>query len=351
MRPQQLKPIAILLFALAAALHAQQPEPQQPAPYTLRVYTNLVQLPTMVLDWQKSPVQNLPRDSFRMRIDHGPWFTPTRMHIEGPEPLHLGVLLDASGTEPDLMRQAPEALSKLGSGPLNPNDRLALYAFDCTVIERSDPVLPEPQAISVFTQQLLNAPGLHGKRPGQPNCLNTSHLIDSMAGAISAISGKGDRRALIVLSDGFDRESQHTWEELRHYASSRSVPVFVIRTDTYYAPPYQMPDRRASLGELSHLCVQSGGLMLHISPRELPETLAKIVFLLRTRYILEFPRPSNATAGIHGVEVNIPKRDWTILTSGVEVKLPDDEEKNGANTIQGDRPTPQQGKRGPRGER
>lgn len=336
-------------FVAALPLCAQTPTaPQTPtppaSPYTLHVYANLIQLPTMVLGVGDEPQRSIAQDRFRIRIDGGPWFKPTRMHMEGPESLMLGVVLDASGSEPLLQKEAPAALASLASTSLTVSDRLSIAAFDCAIF-RSNVIAPKEDVIRTTTEQTLDAPGVHSPNPKQPNCLQESRLIDTIAVTAAGIAQQGTRRALIVVSDGYDRQSKHTWEELIRFAHSNGIAVFAVRTNGYAAPSYEMPDRRDSILRLRELCRSSGGLMLETTPQQFSETLSRVLSLLRSRYILEFPRPANATGGRHYTEVKLPGRDVTILFSGVQAKLPDEDERSGATTVPHDATNdPQQGK-------
>jgi hypothetical protein len=68
--------------------------------------------------------------------------------------------------------------------------------------------------------------------------------------------------------------------------------------------------------------------------------------MVRERYIVEFPRPSNSTAGEHGMEVKIDKGTFSIRPSGVSVPLPDPVVMADPSTIQaGPSRAPEEGTR------
>jgi uncharacterized protein YjlB len=78
----------------------------------------------------------------------------------------------------------------------------------------------------------------------------------------------------------------------------------------------------------------------------LSETLEKFVTMLRQRYIVEFPRPSNSTPGEHGMQVKIAKGDYLIRPAGVSVPIADAALMADPTTIQaGPAQTPEQGTR------
>jgi hypothetical protein len=71
------------------------------------------------------------------------------------------------------------------------------------------------------------------------------------------------------------------------------------------------------------LCELSGGAVLLSPPSALNSTLHRFVTLVRERYIVEFPRPANATAGIHVQQVRVEKSNDFIRPAGISVPIPD----------------------------
>ncbi|HMH14466.1 MAG TPA: hypothetical protein VK578_15305 [Edaphobacter sp.] len=62
---------------------------------TLHVYTNLLQVPTVVVgphgEQIKKPIEE---KRFSVSIDSGPWFRATHVRLEGDDPISLSILLD-----------------------------------------------------------------------------------------------------------------------------------------------------------------------------------------------------------------------------------------------------------------
>jgi hypothetical protein len=78
----------------------------------------------------------------------------------------------------------------------------------------------------------------------------------------------------------------------------------------------------------------------------LPRSLERFVTMVRERYIVEFPRPANSTAGAHGMEVKIDQGIYSIRPSGVSLPLPDSVLMADPTTIQtGPSQAPEQGTR------
>jgi hypothetical protein len=83
------------------------------------------------------------------------------------------------------------------------------------------------------------------------------------------------------------------------------------------------------------------------APDDLKEMLAQTVAMVRERYIVEFPRASNATAGSHTLEVEVVGApEYFVRPAGDAMPLPDATELADPNTVKGDpEKAPQQGKR------
>src|ERR1700744_5922254 len=101
-----------------------QDDPPPPANlYTLHVYTNLMQFPTVVLGPDLKPLPPVPRDKFNITIDGGPIFHPTKMRIEGDDPISLAVLLDAGGDQKGVLRAFAQSFPQVIPGLLHSQDR------------------------------------------------------------------------------------------------------------------------------------------------------------------------------------------------------------------------------------
>src|SRR5271170_641983 len=129
---------AALAAVLSGAALAAQDEPKAVVDGgvpTLHVYTNLIQVTTLVL-WQSyEPVSKpIPERRFSVSIDAGPWFRATHVRQEGEDPISLAVLFDTSGDTAKLMPKIEDALAKVAPLSLHPKDRVSFYAMHCELI-------------------------------------------------------------------------------------------------------------------------------------------------------------------------------------------------------------------------
>lgn len=71
------------------------------------------------------------------------------------------------------------------------------------------------------------------------------------------------------------------------------------------------------------LCGGTGGLLIGSAASDVGVSLQRVIQMLRGRYILEFPRPQNGSAGMHMIEVTTSDVSALVRTSGVTVPLED----------------------------
>jgi hypothetical protein len=333
-----------------AGLEARQAATAQEEPiHTLHVYTNVVQVPTLVLTMTEERVsKSIAESRFSVSIDSGRWFRATHVRQEGDDPISLSILLDVSGDAAHLMPKIGDALGRLAPVSLHPRDQLSIYALDCS-LRRS---LHDAPADSVSLQKAVDAvvePEMLRKRNKQgERCESKGHLWDGLAGVAVALSQSPGRRVILVVTDGRDTGSRNSWNAVRWFAQARGIAIFALN----FAPVsstgmggyrggrgggYLPSSGRSSAVEspLISVCELTGGVVMRMAnAAALPVTLEGFVKMLRERYIVEFPRPSNSTAGEHGMEVKIDKGVYLIRPSGVSMPLPDPVLMSDPTTIQ-----------------
>jgi hypothetical protein len=356
----------LILAAVIAALSGTALTAQVVSPAadggvpTLHVYTNLVQVPTLVLTMNQDLIDKpIAENRFSVSIDSGRWFRATHVRREGDDPVSLSILLDVSGDAAGLMPKMEDALGKLVPSSLHWRDRVSVYALDCT-LRRS---LDDAPANNVLLRTAVGAalePWKQHKRnkPGK-GCELKGHLWDGLGAVAVALSERPGRRVILVVTDGRDTGSRNSWDAVRYFAQTKGIAIFALN----FTPAslgiesigrgrggYLPSGGRSSPVEksLTSVCELSGGVVMRMSERtDLSKSLERFVTMLRERYIVEFPRPGNSTAGEHGLEVKIDKGVYIIIRpSGVSMPLPDPALATDPTTIQvGPSQTPEEGRR------
>jgi hypothetical protein len=273
---------------------------------------------------------------------------------EGDDPVSLSILLDVSGDAADLMPKMEDALGKLVPSSLHWRDRVSVYALDCSLWRSLD----DAPANSLLLKTAVGA-ALHKRNKPEGGCAHKGHLWDGLGSVAVALSDLPGRRVILVVTDGRDTGSRNSWNAVRYFAQTKGIAIFALK----FTPGswgiesigrgrggYLSSGGSSSAVEnpLISLCELSGGIVMRMSERtDLSKSLERFVTMLRERYIVEFPRPGNSTAGEHGLEVKIDKGVYIIVRpSGVSVPLPDPALATDPTTIQmGPSQAPEEGKR------
>jgi hypothetical protein len=350
MRRRSVLALVFSATVVFAPLRAQaQNDPPPPANlYTLHVYANLMQFPTIVLGPDFKPMKPVPREKFNVTIDGGPVFHPTKMRIEGDDPISLAVLLDAGGEQSGVLRDFTKSFAQLIPGSLHPQDRVSMYAVDCTVMRslKDEPAVDSEKIANSITDALA-APGLHGKK-AKPSCGYNLHLWDAMMLVAQDLGTSPSRRVLLVVSLGRENGSKSSLDAAAEYLSGQGVAVFGLRDN----PGYEREDnfshfgggmgRRGSIGVLGNvnqddlfsvICGRNGGMILDASTPGVPQDLKYLIDVLRGRYIIEYPRPDDKTAAVHSIDISVDGIKAFVRPTGGSSPIPDPAIANDPNTL------------------
>jgi hypothetical protein len=327
------------------AIRAQEvPVPKDGTAPTLHVYTNLLQVPTLVLTMNQDLIHKpIAESRFSVSIDSGRWFRATHVRREGDDPISLSILMDMSGETTTLLPKIGDAIANLAPLSLYAKDRVSVYALGCSLVRSLDDT---PPVLKSSITEVLERSMLHSNQP-KKNCELKGHLWDGLAQVAVALSDLPGRRVILVITDGLDMGSKRSWDELREYAKVKGITIFALK---FARGGYPTTGGAFLEKPLRSVCELSGGIVMRMSkPAALSKSLERFVTMLRERYIVEFPRPANATAGQHGLEVKIDKGVYIIIRpSGVSAALPDPALMADPSTIQaGPSLAPEQGTRKP----
>jgi hypothetical protein len=312
---------------------------------TLHVYADLVQMPTLVLRQNRTRIEpRIGERRFSIRVDSGPWFQVTHVRTEGDDPISLSILLDQSVMDlmPDLSRQ----IADLAPIFLTPRDHVSLYSLGCGLTRSLDDK-PADNARLLDRVDVLVGPW-RVPRGTEPHCTQQPvYLWDALGFISKQMEELPGRRVILVLTDGLDGGSVRKWNEVRGFVQVAGIAVFGITMPVRGSSVTAPMSRGTDVYPFLSICELSGGILMPTTPELIEATLLRAMAMLRERYILEFPRPSNSTQGMHGVEVRIAGGEkYYVRPTGVSVPLPDDSVLKDPTTVPSDPSrAPEQGKR------
>ncbi len=321
--------LLLCLCGLALAQSEVALAGQQEIP-TLHVYANLIQVPTLVLDPLRRPLKKpIAANRFSVSIDSGPWFRATHVRQEGDDPISLSILLDVSGDSSELMAKMNAAIATLAPDGLHAKDHVSIYALDCSLVQSLNDLPAESERLKVAVNEALQT-----WMPPEVKCQQSIHLWDALAHVVVDLSKLPGRRVILTVSNGRDQGSVRSWNEVRYLAEAAGVAVFGVTYVPFEAKDLQSKFLSWSSEDPFHsVCELSGGMVLLSTTKSLEFTLHRFVTLVRERYIVEFPRPANATSGMHVKEVRIANSKDFIRPAGISVPIPDAAVMNDPTTV------------------
>ena len=290
---------------------------------TLRVYSDLVQIPTLVLGTNHQAIPPIAENRFFVSIDGGPKFRVTHARREGDDPISLSILLDVSQPEANLMEWIDSAIAGLAPLSLTARDQLRVYALDCQ-LHRSPVDDPSDRvAVKQAVDSVLASWKARGGVRQSGSCPNPLYLWDSVTVVTKELRARPGLRVMLVVSDGSDGGSRNNWNLARDYAVASSVAIFGLAG----RPNVFMED------SFDSVCQLSGGILLTASPHNLAKQLQWFMTMVRGRYIVEFPHPVSTTPSRLLMDITIAKSLAFIRPAGAAVALDDPKILNDPMTV------------------
>jgi Ca-activated chloride channel family protein len=267
-------------FLLSALLLLLQP--------VITVRTELVVVPVAVTDGHGRHVNDLNEQNFHVYEDGH--LRPTAAFHRGDAPMTLGLIVDRSQS----MRQKTAAVLTAVSSVLQSirkDDELFAVDFNDDVsfeLPDDHPFTNDPKAIEATL--------MTSRAEGQ------TALYDGVSAGLQQLrTGHGERRALIVISDGGDNASKRRYADVLALARQSDGVIYAIGL----LAASEQEDQDAE--PLKRLCKDTGGVAYF--PRttdEIAEVSAKVAAELREQYTLGFiPGERTAASGFRRITVTV----------------------------------------------
>jgi VWFA-related protein len=241
---RSLRPLLLASFLLASGLPAQQPAPTaSPAPPpataqtptstapTIAVDARLVNLPVVVRDKKGALVQNLTKDDFVLQVDGKPQ-TIRYFDKDTNLPLTLGLLVDTSQSQRDVIDQERTASSAFLDQMLTtPRDKAFIMQFAGQTELLQDLTSSKPLLQAALRD--IDTPGSGVTAVSDDDSGSRRRggtvLYDALFLASDELMSKQTgRKALIILSDGGDRNSKETLVKSIEAAQRADTIIYAI---------------------------------------------------------------------------------------------------------------------------
>lgn len=221
---------------------------------------NQVEIYASVVDEAGQPVEGLTAADFVVTEDG----TAQQITVfaEGDFPLSVAVALDASFSMAGERIAVAKSAARLFLGQLRPDDQAMLMA----IVGEADVLSP------LSTDRAAQFEAINGL-----SVWGTTSLHDAVIDAIRELQPAAGRRALVLLSDGDDRYSDATADDVRAAAKESDVLIYPVALGRDLPPLF------------SDLAAITGGrAYLPRDARNLPATLQEIAAELRRQYLIGY---------------------------------------------------------------
>ncbi len=255
----------------------------------VRVDASLVLIPVRVTTDLGTSVTNLRKRDFRVYEDSVEQKITT--FAKDDAPLSIGIVFDTSGSMKSKMKKATEAMRAFFQ-TANPEDEFFLVEFN-----------DRPKLAVPFTTSWTDV--YH--RVSRILPYGCTSLYDGMQSALVQMKhAKHSRKAVVVISDGGDNRSRHTFTEIRDKLLEADVLVYAIGIFDPDAAQKTAEERNGAK-LLDELAGQTGGRHYRVDDLDsLPEISKKIGLELRDRYLMGYTPESAVNDGkFHRVKVTL----------------------------------------------
>ena len=280
-------PVQLLRGALPASL-SQGQLPQEPG--FRSPSTDLVVLPTTVVDERGQPVANLSKDHFAV-YDEGRRQTIALFSSEDT-PVSMALVIDTSGSMQAKLGDVVTAALALARSS-NPDDELRVVQFNDSVGD----VLGGRKLTAADTPELQAA--LHSLVPK-----GRTALYDALLDALNHLEqSRLPRKVIVLVSDGADNASVSTFDQVLKRARRSNVTIYAIGI-------FDPRDPDADDQTLRRIAHETGGERFHpLSPALLIQACEHIARQIRAGYTIGYI-PPDRDGRFHRVRVDVdaPRR-------------------------------------------
>ena len=271
---------ACVCLAAAFSLRAQQP--------TFRTTVDLVHFGVSVVDKQGNPVTGLTAEDFQL-LENGKAQSLKYFVAGSPEeapPLHLGLLLDTSGSMAGDIKDARSAAVKF----VNALD----HAADVTLVDFDTEVRVARFGPNDYPRLVER---IRGRKPD-----GWTALYDAIGVYLNGAQAQDGQKVLVLYTDGGDTRSSLSFHDMLNLCKASDVTVYAVGY-----MEHQGSSRLQQRSELERVAATTGGQAYFPGvAKDLNGVFDKIEKELAARYSLGYLSTDSRTDGAwRGVEIKL----------------------------------------------
>jgi VWFA-related protein len=282
------------VVASSAAIDSTQPN----SVVTIKSRVNEVNVLFIAMNKHGKFVRDLNKSDFNILDDHKPPQQIVRFSQQTDLPLQLGLLIDTSGSIHGRFEFEQEAAVGFLQHTLRPHyDHAFAMAFNA-----------KNSVVQDYTDNVnLLATGIQRMQDGGGTALYDAIYSSCKEKMLKDDSDRPVRRALIIVSDGEDNQSEHTLGQAIYMAERAQVIVYTISTD----------DSGLILrGDkiLEQISDATGGrAFFPFKMKDIKSSFSAIEDELRSQYVISYhPADFDANGRFRSIEITALKKDLQI---------------------------------------
>jgi Ca-activated chloride channel family protein len=288
--------VATTAAAIPAAASASD-DPQDTV-LTIRKRVDEVNVLFIATDKHGKFVRNLTQNDFNFLDDHKPVQSIVNFKRETDLPLRLGLLIDVSGSVHTRFDFEQDAATSFMQHVLRTGfDKAFVMGFNST-----------HQVTQDFTDNIERlSSGVRSLHDGGGTALYDAIYDASRDKLLKESSDRPMRKALILLSDGDDNQSEHSLAQAVEMAQRAEVIIYAISTDD--SGLILRGDKN-----LERLAAATGGRSFFpFKMKDIKNSFAAIEDELRSQYVVSYhPADFNADGRFRSIEILALKKDLQV---------------------------------------
>jgi len=311
----------LLFLALGAALAAQTPQNQQPPEDlpTLKVDVNVVNVLASVRDKHGALISNLEKKDFTV-LEDGKAQTIKYFTRETDVPLTIGLLVDVSGSQRNLIDIERDAASQFFSQVLRKKDEAFLIMFG----EEAELLQDYTNSTRLLTQglaQLRVSSGVGGFGPGPVPTAGGPRgtvLYDAVyLAAHEKLSTEVGRKVIVVITDGVDEGSRLNIKDAIEASQKSDAVIYSIdySDQSQYGfggfGRFSVGGGEAALHQMSD---ETGGHMYRVDRKHpLDEVFKELQDEMRSQYAIGYTPINDVKDGSYRkLDVKVASKDMKV---------------------------------------
>ncbi len=309
---------AIALPLLAAYAVAQQNPPQKPEEDlgdAIKVDVDVVNLYCSVRSKQGGLVNTLNKEDFDLSED-AKHQTIKYFSRETDIPLTLGLLVDVSGSQQNLIEVERRAASSFFDSVLKKKDVAFLISFGADS-ELLQDLTGSPRLLQDGLKRLKLNAGFSGLNSGPVPTMNHQRgtvLYDAVyVAANDMLAHEVGRKAIVIITDGDDQGSKLRERDAIEAAQKADAIIYgILYVDRQFYGGFNMSSGGA--GVLKHMAEETGGHMFEVDRKNsLERIFEQIQQEMRTQYLIGYtPTNSQKDGSFRKIDLKANNKDLKV---------------------------------------